>query len=393
MTLDTITTTRRDRAADARPISCDENGIWHVTGYAEARAILLADVLQAGFQSETMRSMPTRWNPPVLFQDGEAHREQRRQTARFFSPTAIQQRYRPLMERAADRILEEGLYRTRRADLNLLSARMATMVIAELVGLTESPLEELTGRLNAILSNANEQMGTGIRHLPGYLKMNRLMAAFMRSDVRPAIQARRTNPREDVISHLISQGRSDTEIMIECITYGSAGMVTTQEFMCVAAWHMLKHPEIRESYLNALQEERTRMLNELLRLEPVVGHLKRRAASDLDIPSGDQTVHIPAGALIDLNIFEINRDEAAMGGNVLEFDPERQRAKGVSESGMSFGSGPHRCAGEFLALAESDIFLTHLLANPTLHIVQEPRLGHSDLTGSYQLREFMVTMD
>lgn len=57
------------------------------------------------------------------------------------------------------------------------------------------------------------------------------MMAFFLLDVRPAIAARRREPREDLISHLISRGYSDMNILTECITYGAAGMVTTREFI------------------------------------------------------------------------------------------------------------------------------------------------------------------
>ena len=54
---------------------------------------------------KSMDQPAQRWEKPVLFQEGEAHLEQRRQTARFFTPATVQQRYIPLMERDADEIL------------------------------------------------------------------------------------------------------------------------------------------------------------------------------------------------------------------------------------------------------------------------------------------------
>jgi cytochrome P450 len=70
-------------------------------------------------------------------------------------------------------------------------------------------------------------------------------------DVQPAIKARRRQLQEDVISHLISQGYNDTEILTECVTYAAAGMVTTREFISVAAWQLLEQPALRTRYLAA----------------------------------------------------------------------------------------------------------------------------------------------
>ena len=375
------------------PLYKGSDGVWHVTGYAEARAILLADVRQAGFKAETMDKIPKRLRieKPVLFQDGPAHREQRAQTSRFFTPTAVQQRYLPLMETVAGQLIDE-LCRSRQVDLNRMAARMATGVVAEVVGLTASPLTDLAFRLDRLL-HADLDIGLSLSRLPAYVNVQFLVTAFFRKDVRPAIRARRAEPQDDLISHLIAKGRSDQEILIECITYGAAGMVTTQEFICVAAWHMLKEPDLRERFLHGAKEDRQRILYELLRLEPVVGHLFRRANSDLLIESGGEFVCIPAGALIDLHLQEINADGRTVGAAPYEFNDQRPLEKGVNGAVMGFGSGPHRCVGEYLAIAEAEVFLRRLLAIPGLRVVKEPRLGRNESIQGYELREFIIEIN
>lgn len=385
-------TTRWRIAAPSQPLYLGSDGRWHVTGFAEARAILQADVRQAGFKAETMQQIPARLRieKPVLFQDGEAHREQRRQTARFFTPKAVQERYLPLMESVAGQLIDE-LRRAGQADLNKLAARMAAGVVAEVVGLTETPLARLSARLDRLL-HADLDIGLSLARLPAYLNVQRHLLAFFHKDVRPAIRARRANPREDLISHLVAQGASDQSILIECITYGAAGMVTTQEFICVAAWHMLAQPELKQRFLEGGAEARSAILYELLRIEPVVGHLFRRAASDLAIESEGRSVTIAAGALIDLHIYEINADARAVGAEPYNFAVERPLEKGMSRAVMGFGSGPHRCAGEFLAMAEAEVFLSGLLALPGLRILREPRLGRNETIQGYELRDFIVAV-
>ncbi len=373
-----------------RPLYRDADGVLHVTGFAEARAILLADVRQAGFKAETMQKIPPRLRikPPVLFQDGPEHREQRTQTARFFTPAAVQARYLPLMEAVAGQLIDE-LCRARQADLNHMAARMAAGVVAEVVGLNASPLAGLARRLDRLL-HADLEIGLSLARLPAYLNVQRLVLDFYRKDVRPAIRARRAAPQDDLISHLLSKGRTDQDILIECITYGAAGMVTTQEFICVAAWHMLREPELRDRFVRGELQERQSILYELLRLEPVVGHLFRRAASDLVIESEGEKVHIPSGVLIDLHIQEINADARAVGAEPYEFRLDRRLEKGVNPAVLGFGSGPHRCVGEYLAIAESDVFLRRLLALRGLRILQEPRLGRNESIQGYELRNFIL---
>ncbi|NTV37472.1 MAG: cytochrome P450, partial [Anaerolineaceae bacterium] len=134
------------------------------------------------------------------------------------------------------------------------------------------------------------------------------------------------------------------------------------------------------------------LLHEILRLEPVVGRLYRRAATDLQIETGGETVTIPAGAMIDMDLGAINADARVVGAEPLNLNADRPMEKGVPGSVMGFGSGPHRCAGEHIAIAETDVFLQKLLAIPGLTIEKAPKLGHNDTIKGYELREFWLTI-
>lgn len=374
------------------PVAQDERGVWHVRGYAEARAILLGETRQAGFSSELVRQMPVRITAPVLFEDGAEHREQRSQIARFFTPMFTQQHHMPLMEKYADQLVKEFI-QTRGGDLNKVTAQMAIAVAADVVGLTNSDRLKMAKRLDAIL---HADMNFGMR-TPGqvwsYLNVQWNMLWFYLMDVRPAIQARKRAPQQDVISHLIAKKRSGTEILIECITYGAAGMVTTQEFICLAVWQMLEHDELRTEYLEGDQETRYHILHELLRLDPVVAHLLRRSTAELVVGTNENQVTIPAGALIDLHLNEINTDARSAGAEPYEINPHRILEKGIPRALMGFGAGPHRCVGEFVALAESDVFLQRLLRIKGLKIEQAPDVQHNENIKGFELRNFMLTID
>src|SRR5439155_15976320 len=127
-----------------RPVQRSDRG-WRVTGYDEARTVLLTDAIQAGFQADLVLRMPSQMVPPVLFQHGVAHREQRSQSARFFSPAVTDERHVPRMEGYADEIVS-GLERSGGADLSALASRMATSVAADGVGLTNSALDGSAAR-------------------------------------------------------------------------------------------------------------------------------------------------------------------------------------------------------------------------------------------------------
>src|SRR5579872_2398194 len=91
------------------PIEQDADGVWQVRGFEAARAILRrADTKQTGFRAELLEQLPTGIkNSPILYQEGKAHQQQRKQTARFFTPKAVSSSYRQLMERLSDQLLDK----------------------------------------------------------------------------------------------------------------------------------------------------------------------------------------------------------------------------------------------------------------------------------------------
>lgn len=316
---------------------------------------------------------------PVLYLSGPAHRRQRSATARFFAPRVVATRYRDLMEATAAELIAR-LRRDGQGSLDELGMEMAVAVAAEVVGLTDSDRQGMARRL--------EGLATGI---PADAPLPRLIgrfviaqyraSRFMKQDVQPAIRARQAQRREDVISHLIDEGYSDPAILTECLTYGVAGIVTTCEFIAMAAWHLVEQPGLRARFMAADEVAKLAILEEILRLEPVVGTLYRR----------------PEGAAKDaptlaLDIRGANTDPV-IGACPYRLDPDRPQAPGTSASGFSFGDGEHRCPGAQVALHESAVFLTRLFEVPGLRLKRAPDVGWNSLVAGYELRGMMVTCD
>ena len=384
------TTPPNEKHASTR-LERDAAGVWHVRGFAEAKTLLRSNrTRQAGFMAERVALLPDTMRPPILFQEGKAHFEQRTKTARFFTPTTTDKHYRGFMNDYADELVAE-LQARGRADLSALSMKLAVQVAAQVVGLTDSRVPGMAGRINAFFEQRRTQSKAG-RLLEELLGQWRT-AKFFFLDVQSAVRARRRAPKEDLISHLIEEGYSSSEILTECVTFASAGMITTREFIGVAAWHLLEHPELKTRYLSAEQAERYTLLHELLRLEPVVGHLLRRAEQDIEVESEGRSVTIPADDLIDVNLYSVNTDETAVGDAPLTLCPERERSAGVQPYVMSFGDGHHRCPGAFIAIQETDIFLTRLLALEGLVLERAPELSWNHVVNGYELREFWVRLD
>lgn len=375
------------------PVDHGSDGLWRIRGYAAARAVLRStDTVQAGLGVETVEKMPASIRRPVLYRDGPEHREHRRQTARYFTPRHVDEAYRPIMHRVADEQVAQ-LRRTGRAHLADLSFTLAIEVASAVIGLTDSR-PGLRERLERFFPEEFGEPGfTSLNGLYWVFRQLRNWSAIYLADVRPAIRSRRARRRDDVISHLLDEGCSAAEILGECITFAAAGMVTTREFVNLAAWHLFTDDDLRARYCGAEEPERLAVLHELLRLEPVVGHLKRRTTSPVEVPGEDGPITIPAGQLVDVEVSETNTDEQAVGAEPAAVCPGRALAQGAGAPGLSFGDGAHKCPGSTIAILETDIFLTKLFALPGVAMATPPRVSFNDAIGGYELRGLVVTAE
>jgi cytochrome P450 len=365
-------TRKIDRAATETvcPAFRDEHGVWHVRDAASCRALLRdTETVQAGLGVETVEKLPSGFRRPVLYWDGPAHREYRRQTARFFTPKRVDEDYRQLMHRVADREIAV-LRAAGTADLSELSFRLAVDVAKAVVGLTESR----PGTARRLARFFPEKLGTpGFTSPHGVYWAARILYLWLAiyvNDVRPAIRARKRRREDDLISHLLDEGARGGEILSECITVAAAGMVTTREFICAAAWHLFVSEELLATYRAGDEPARYAILHEIARLEPPLAVLKRRTTAPVALPDGPV---IPADEQVNVSIAAANLDHAV-------------------GPGLTFGDGPHKCPGSYLAVQEADIFLTKLVAQNGVRLTRQPRVALNHAFDSYSLHDMIVSV-
>jgi cytochrome P450 len=382
----------RGPAAPGCPVHVDSDGVWRVHDYAAARAALRSTgTRQAGFGADEP-GRPMRMRPPVLFRDGAEHRDHRRQTARFFTPRRVDQHYRDLMNRYAQEQCDL-LRRRGSADLSELSFTLAVAVAGDVIGLTAGR-RGMARRLDRFFTESRVKPGwSSPARIARLLYQHSTLAAFYVCDVRPAIAARRRERRDDLISHLLDEGCSNPEILGECVTFGAAGMITTREFITLTAWHLFTDDALREAYVTGDEPARLAILQEILRLEPVVSTLSRRTTDEVELPGADGPVRLPAGVRVDIELASANLDETVVGTAPAQICPGRPLPDGVAGSALSFGDGPHRCPGAHVALQETEIFLTKLFALPNLRLVRAPQPRLRAQINSYELVGTIVAVD
>lgn len=361
-----------------------------VTGsFAFSREVLRsATMRQAGAGAEKLK-MDDPSQLPVFYLDGEPHRRKRAAIARFFTPKAITTRYREVMERTTDMLLS-SLRTSGSAQLDRISFQLAVAVAADIVGLTESRQAGMAARISATLSSSFSRRRGRVGQLFGSMARAWHGFSFFVRDVRPAIAARRKQRGDDVISHLLDEGYSDQAILIECMTYTAAGMVTTREFIVMAAWHLFEREALRERFLTGGEADQFAILEEILRLEPVAAVLHRRAAEPAESAVAGS---VPTGTVIAIDVRAANSDESVTGPCPHQLDPDRAKRMKALGSYMSFGDGNHRCPGAQVALHETRVFLDRLLRVPGIRLERVPELRWCDELGSYELRHARVACD
>ncbi|MER7052666.1 cytochrome P450 [Streptomyces sp. NPDC000351] len=379
----------RRRTGAACPVGRAADGTWQVRDYAAARALLRGPgTVQAGLGIETVEKLPPRVRRPVLYRDGPEHREHRRQTARFFTPRRVDEHYRDLMVRVADE--QVAALRARgEAQLSDLAFELAIGVVSEVVGLRYSR-PGIRRRLERFFPEEFGEPGlTGVRGVYWLVRQNTNWLRIHLADVRPAIRAHRRHEHDDLISHLIAEGCSDAEILGECLTFAAAGMVTTREFICLAAWQLFSDAGLLDHYRSADESGRLAVLQELLRLEPVIGRLRRRTTEAVELPCPGGPVTVGPGEYVELHLDEANTDPKAVGDEPLLIRPGRAPEVGA---GLAFGDGPHRCPGAHIALLETDVFLSRLFALDGVRMNGQPRVAFQEAIGGYEIRGLTVAL-
>jgi cytochrome P450 len=169
------------------------------------------------------------------------------------------------------------------------------------------------------------------------------------------IDARQTDPQDDLLSALVQAHGQDVLTRAEAVGFAAlllfAGTETSTNLIGNAAWALLRHRD----QLDAAAADPAKVdavLEETLRWESPVQYVFRRATRSFELHG----VTIPQDATVTLVLGAANRDPRHWGEDAHLFDTGR-RAGGH----LSFGFGPHFCHGAALARAEASAAVRRIL--------------------------------
>jgi cytochrome P450 len=182
--------------------------------------------------------------------------------------------------------------------------------------------------------------------------------------IQPELDERRRSPGDDVLSQLTlaereGQRLTDEEIINHVRLLFAVGATTTSDSMSSLLWALLTKPGVLEVARDE-PSARPSIVQELLRCEPAVPILPRRAALGGQIAGTE----IPVGARVLAGIAGANRDPERFP-EPDRFDPRREPGEF-----LTFGFGSKFCPGMHLARQQLGVALDVVLERlPGLEVV------------------------
>lgn len=363
-----------------------EKGAWLVTRYDDG-----CDVLSNtdGFSSQASDYPVRPWIPQAI--DPPQHTSYRRIMNKWFTPDAMSA-MEPHLEEFAEELVDKMLEKDEFDFVADFADPFPAKIFCELMGFPVEDHEWIMDYKN-MLMHANdghsggarlarekaEELGAAVNDdstLPPdtMMQVRGTIAMGLYGYFGKLLEARRAEPKDDLITRLIEASYEDErelteeELLDTIFLYYMAGLDTVASCLGLTIISLAENPDKRQEFVELMEDplKVTMAVEELVRVNSIV-LLPRRCTEDqvfdgAEFKTGDQVICPTQACNRDPEQFE-NPDEI-----IFERVPNRH---------MGFGHGPHRCLGIHLARREMRIALQVLhrkLPDYELHPEKKPEL-------------------
>jgi cytochrome P450 len=286
----------------------------------------------------------------LIASDPPLHRKLRDLLSKAFTPRAIDRlepRIVELTRQMLDNVMRNGAMDVVRD----LAYPLPVIVIAEMLGIPGEDHAAFKRWSDNILANSSQFL-SGVPSSEPYNEDRMDSFWEMREYLINALEIRRAEPRDDLISGLLAaevdgQKLSQSDVLSFCVLLLIAGNITTTNLIANAVIAFTENPNAYRQ-LQASPELVPSAVEEVLRYYSPVQAVARLTRHPVELAG--QT--IPAGQRVIAWIGSANRDET-MFQNPDQFDITRQ-----PNPHIAFGYGIHYCLGAPLARLEGKIALS-----------------------------------
>ncbi|MFC7330195.1 cytochrome P450 [Marinactinospora rubrisoli] len=329
------------RYADVKQVLADPRATRRLDADDAARLAESSEL----FSSEMAMAIPD---------SGEEHQRWRRMISKWFTAKRMVA-LRPSIEAMAERLIDEMVERGHPVDIKAaLGFPLPVWVICDMLGVPADDRDRFSYWSDTMLNLSRYSQA----------EIAAAQAEFV-AYMRAHITARRAEPGDDLLSHLIADSDSDGGRLSE------ATLVATGQGLLVAGHEttanmigkmvaMLLADRSRWERLLADHSLVRSAVEEVLRFDADLGFsLPRYLHEDVEVGG---TV-LPRGTTTLCDMAAANRDESAFEG-AAELDLTRS-----PNPHLAFGAGPHSCLGQPLARTELQVVLEVLLRRlPSLEL-------------------------
>ena len=280
----------------------------------------------------------------ILEMEGADHLRHRRILTPFFSPRALREDAEENIEATAHELIDRFVGDGRANLVPQFTFTYPLRVIAQIIGVPIDDFETFHHWAIALVSVADDpaRAFAAARSIVDYL--------------RPILEARREDPRDDLLTALMTaevdgERLTEEEILTFLRLMVPAGAETTYRLTGNVLFALLTHPEARAE-VEANPDLIPAFIDETLRWDSPVQLVSREVTRDVELHGHC----IPKGDLANFSIGSANRDESHFE------DPDRFDLHRANKGDhVSFGLGEHFCLGSHLARMEARITTAAML--------------------------------
>ncbi|GAA5060649.1 cytochrome P450 [Thermocatellispora tengchongensis] len=300
---------------------------------------------------EWYRAMLAQGDIPIggnmLMADAPDHTRLRRVVSRAFTPRRVES-LRPRIQQITDELIDAMRAKGSADLIEDFAFPLPIVVICELLGVPAENRERFREWSRLLITPAMT---------PEAIARRSAAHRESRAYYAELVAERRAEPRDDLVSALVSAAGEDDGRLTEAELISTLGLLliagheTTVNLIANGTLALLRNPD----QLALLRERPDLMpaaVEEFLRYDsPVERSTLRVALEDMEIAG----TPIPAKSFVHVSLAAVHRDPAAFP------DPDRLEIRREDNRHVAFGHGPHFCVGAPLARLEGQIAFTTLL--------------------------------
>lgn len=273
------------------------------------------------------------FGPNLMRKDGADHQRERKAIEPSLRPGTASRCWAPRMEAITDEVIS-GFAADGRADLfGALAAPVAGRALAAITGFTDVGWQQIAAWSQGMMDGAGNYAGD-----PEITARARAVGHEIEAAVDRALPRLAAAPDESLLSAMQQAGLTRTEIHGNIKVAIGGGFNEPRDAILSLLLGLLSNPDQRDLVLAdpALWPQ---AFEEAIRWISPIGMYPRRLTRDAELGG----LRLAAGTQIGLSVASANRDERRFQA-ADRFDLLRPKAPH-----LAFGSGPHYCAGTWVA--------------------------------------------